>query len=124
MSQDHIIQNLGRALAETLRDNDSLTREVEALETETYADTICGSWRMPDGRLLHIRKNGKDCYRVTVRGGGVRTEKLYLYRTGGALQLTDERCAARGGVYYFPESDLLQIGDLGLCSSVDNEREE
>ena len=62
MLQQMETYNLRMALDEALRSNDDLAREVQKLEIENYADQICGSWRLSDAQIVHIRKTATDQY--------------------------------------------------------------
>lgn len=119
MLQNQETYNLRQALDEALRSNDDLAREVQKLETETYADQICGSWRLSENQTVHIRKTGSDCYGLSVWTRGIRSHALSLYRVCGSLRVILADDSVGGGVYYFPENDSLLIEGVGLCTSIE-----
>lgn len=113
--------NLRMALDEALRSNDDLAREVQKLEIENYADQICGSWRLSDAQIVHIRKTATDQYGLSVWTKGVRSRSLPLSRICGSLRVIQADDTVGGGIYYFPETDTLLIQGIGLCTSIEKE---
>lgn len=113
--------NLRMALGEALRNNDELARKVEKMETENYADHICGTWRLSEDQTVHIRKTGSDRYGLSVWTRGVRSQALSLKRVGCRLLVIHADDSVGGGVYYFPENDLLLIEGVGICTSIEKE---
>lgn len=109
------------ALDESLRSNDDLAREVQKLEAETYADSICGSWRLSEDQTVHIRKTACDQYGLSVWTRGFRSRALSLSRICGSLRVINADDTVGGGVYYFPENDSLLIQGIGLCTSIEKE---
>ena len=89
------------------------------METETYADQVCGSWRLSEAQTVHIRKTATDQYGLSVWTKGVRSRSLSLSRICGSLRVILPDDTVGGGVYYFPENDTLLIQGIGLCVSIE-----
>lgn len=121
MLQNQETYNLRMAFDEALRNNDEQARKIEKLETENYADHICGTWRLSEDQTVHIRKTGSDRYGLSVWTRGIRSRALSLCRICGSLRVILPDDTVGGGVYYFPENDTLLIQGVGLCTSIEKE---